>query len=313
LKKNYFSFFEAALLVCLSMTCFGQDPHLPPTNLGTANVNDGMAGKPGFIYQGFTQFFQTRNVYDQNSNKVNSDLKVNSILQLNQVIYQTPVRVFGGNLVFTVLFPVVQITSSENGRMGPATNSSILGDVIQGTAIQWSDRKLFGKPFSHRAEFDVSLPTGNYSARYDINPSAHSWSYGVYHALTLVLNGRVSMSTRNQLNYNTHFIGSGDKAGAFYNGNYSIDYSILPTLKIEAVAYYLKQLNQDSYNGDHHYYQNQFGISDTKEKVLGAGPGMAYFAPGGVLIEGKVFFETAARNRLSGTRPTIRLLIPLSK
>jgi hypothetical protein len=301
------------LVTAVTVDVRAQDPVLPPTNLGLANVYDGVAGKPGFIFQSYSQVFQTRAFYDQAGRKSTSDLKVNSLLQLNQLVYLSPVKVLGGNLGFTVLVPIVQINSSSASGPAPTTNPAVLGDPLLGTAIQWSDRKLLGKPFSHRLEFDVNVPIGNFDSRYIINPSAHLWNYEMYYALTIMLNKRISVSSRNQLNYNSHFIGAEDKAGAFYNGNYSIDYSVLPAFKVEAVAYYLKQLNQDSYGGDNHYYQDQFGIYDTKERVFGYGPGIAYFSPRGILFEGKMFFETAAQNRSAGTRPTLRIAVPLSK
>jgi len=82
---------------------------------------------------------------------------------------------------------------------------------------------------------------------------------------------------------------------------------------LEAVAYYLQQINEDSYGGDHHYYRDHFGISDTKERVLALGPGLAYFTAHGVLFETKVFFETDAQNRFSGTRTSLCCTVPLSK
>ncbi|WP_121812194.1 SphA family protein [Mucilaginibacter kameinonensis] len=305
------------LAFCLStiVKAYAQDPALPPTNLGLANIYDGVAGKPGFIYQGYAQYFQAHQLNDGFGNNTHSDLKVNSLLQMNQLIYLSPVRVMGGKLGFTVIVPFVQISSSRlnNQAQAPTVNPGVLGDVVQGTAVQWSDKKLFGKPFSHRVEFDINVPVGSYDSRYNINPSSHVWAYGIYHAFTLMLNDQISISSRNQFNYNSHFIGQKSKAGAYYNGNYSIDYSILKSLKIEAAAYYLTQFNQDSYDGGSHYYQGKYGIDDTKERVFGYGPGLAYFAPNGTLIEAKVFFETAAKNRFEGTRPTLRIAIPLSK
>ncbi|KQS41781.1 hypothetical protein ASG14_04850 [Pedobacter sp. Leaf194] len=136
---------------------------------------------------------------------------------------------------------------------------------------------------------------------------------GIYHALTIFLNNKISISTRNQFNYNTHIIGQSDKPGAYYNGNYSIDYALTKGLKIEAVGYFLTQLNQDSHSGNTQYYADQYGIGNTRERVLGIGPGLAYFTPIGALIEAKMFFETGARNRFEGNRPTLRVVIPLSK
>jgi hypothetical protein len=304
---------QLLLVTAVTVNVRAQDPVLPPTNLGLANVFDGVAGKPGFVYMGYVQVFQTRAFYDQAGRKSPSDLKINSVLQLNQLLYLSPVKVLGGNLGFTVLVPIVQINSSSAGGPAPTTNPAVLGDPLVGTAVQWSDRKLLGKPFSHRLEFDVNVPAGDFDRHYNINPGGHLWNYEMYYAFTIMLNKRISVSSRSQLNYNSHYIGTEDKAGAFYNGNYSVDYSILPAFKIEAVAYYLTQLNQDSHGGDNHYYQDQFSIYDTKEHVLGYGPGIAYFSPRGILFEGKVFFETAAQNRFAGTRPTLRIVVPLSK
>jgi hypothetical protein len=298
---------QIALIIAVTANVYAQDPVLPPTNLGLANVYDGIAGKPGFVYQGYLQAFQTHAFYDQGGNRTSTDLKVNSLLQMNQLLYLSSLKVLGGNLGFTVLVPIVQISSTSATGSAPTTNPGVPGDPIEGTAIQWSDKKLFGKPFSHRLEFDVSVPLGNFDNRYEINPSAHLWSYEMYYAVTMILDKKISVSTRNELNYNSHIMGSEAKPGAYYNGNYSIDYSILPAMKIEAVAYYLKQFVEDSYGGDYHYYQEQFGISDTKERVL------AYFTPKGVLLEAKVFFESDAQNRFAGTRTSLRITVPLSK
>lgn len=317
--REKFSGFLKCTLCFLVLTVLGnnllyaQDPGLPPTNLGLANVYDGIAGKPGFVYQGYAQLFQAHQLNNGSGDNTHNSLKVNSLLQMNQLIYLSPVKVLGGNLGFTILIPIVQIDASNLNGPAPTVNPAVLGDVIQGTAVQWSDRKLFGRPFSHRVEFDINLPVGNYDSRYNINPSSHLWAYGAYHAFTIMVSNKVSVSSRNQFNYNGNFVGTKSKAGAYYNGNYSVDYSLLQGLKVEAAAYYLTQLNQDKLNGDSHYYLNHAGIDNTKERVFGYGPGIAYFAPNGVLIEAKVFFETAARNRFEGNRPTLRIAIPLSK
>jgi hypothetical protein len=306
-----------ALLLFILITAFStevraQDPVLPSTDLGLADVYDGF-GKPGLYLQEYAQIFQTRGFYDQSGKRSPSDLKINSFLLMNQLLYVSKVKVLEGNLGFTVLVPVVQINVSSPGGTVPTTNPGVVGDPIAGAAVEWSNKKLFGKTFFHRLEFDVSVPIGNYGNRYIINPSAHLWNYEAYYAFTIVLNKTISVSTRTQLNYNEHIIGTEDKPGAFYNGNYSVEFSVAPALKVEAVSYYLTQFNQDKHNGSSQYYQDQFGIYNTKERVLAVGPGIAYFIPNGVLLEAKVFFETDVQNRFAGTRPTLHMVIPLTK
>lgn len=311
-RQNTWFWFIILLSIIFSYKISAQDPSLPPTNLGMVNVFDGMGGKPGFVYQGYVQVFQTQNVIGDRGQDMHSDLKINSLVQVNQIIFQTPLKVFGGDLGFMLMIPVVQITTSNSSGPAPTVNPGVLGDITQGISVQWSGKKLFDKPFSHRMELNATLPVGSYDEKYNINPSSHAYTFSTYHAFTIMLNNHVSISIRNQFNYNTRTIGQEAKAGSFYNGNYTIDYAILPNLRVEAVSYFLAQINQDSYDGNSHYYQQQFGISDTRERVFGYGVGLVYFSKGGALIEVKTFFETAAKNRVEGYRPSLRLTIPLN-
>jgi len=301
------------LLQALFFDLFAQDPVLPPTNLGMVNVYDGIAGKPGFAYQPYVQVFQTRGIYDAKGNKINTDLKINSVVALQQFLYLSKVRVLNGNLAFMVLLPAAQINASNGSAAAPSVNPKVWGDITTGTAVQWSDKKLFGKAFSHRMEFDVTFPTGSYNTKYAINPSAHLYTFGIYHAFTMLLDKKFSISSRNQFNYNTHIIGTKQHPGAFYNGNYSVDYSIIPSLKVQMAGYFLGQLTGDKYDGNSDYYKTEYGLTSTKERVLGYGPGLAYFLPGGGLMEAKAFFETKAQNRPAGFRPTVRVIVPLTK
>ena len=298
------------IIMVSSSYMYAQDPVLPPSNLGLVNIYDGVAGKPGFVYQGYGQLYETNRIYNTKGDNTGSSLKANSLLSLHQLIYLTPVKILGGNLGFTVLVPIVKITATNTSGPAPSVNPGVLGDIVQGTAIQWNDKKLIGKSFWHRLEVDVTIPVGSYDSNYAINVSSHLWAFGVYHVFTLFLNKNVTVSARNQFNYNFHIIDKLDKPGAYYNGNYSIDASVSKNLKVEVAAYYLAQIIEDSYEGDHNYYQDAYQLSTTKQRVLGFGPGLAYFLPGGILFEGKVFFEAAAKNTTQGTRPTLRIAIP---
>lgn len=220
------------LIICISNSdVHAQDPALPPTNLGLANVFDGLAGKPGFVYQGYAQIFHTRKMTGDRGEDLYSGLKVNSLLQMHQFIFLSKVKLISGNVGFTVLVPVVQISAVNDGQ-APKVNPEVLGGVIVGSAIQWSDKLLFDKSFSHRLELDVSFPVGNFDRKYDINPSAHAYTFGLYHALTFMLTKLSSLNVRNQLNYNGQIIGSEQKAGVYYNGNYSIDFAVRSNLRI---------------------------------------------------------------------------------
>ena len=301
----------AFLVILLIQRAQAQDPVLPPVNLGTSNMLDGFSPGAGLYYINYTQVYQTKSIQDGTGNIVDTDLEINSLLSLHQIIYQTDIGLLGGALGFTVLLPIVKISADNTSGM-PSVNSDLLGDLVTGAAIQWNDKKIFGKTIFHRAEINAVFPTGSYSSKYNINPSSHAYNFAFYHSLTLFITKEFSMSFRNQFNYNSKIIDSGVKPGTSYNLNYAIEYTLYKTLRAEIAGYYLKQLSEDSYNGNHQYYQDNFNIKTTKEQVFAIGPGMSYLTRGGLFMEGKVFFEMSAENRTQGIRPTLRIAYKLN-
>ena len=118
---------------------------------------------------------------------------------------------------------------------------------------------------------------------------------------------------RNTLNYNTRIRDTEIRPGAFFTSNFSIERTVYKSLRIALVGYLLGQIEEDSYASDHDFYEDQYGIGNTKERVLGIGPGVSYLSPTGLFVEGKVFFETIAENRFEGYRPTLRVVYKLDK
>ena len=118
---------------------------------------------------------------------------------------------------------------------------------------------------------------------------------------------------RNTFNYNTKVKDTKSRPGSFYTCNYSIGRSIIKNFRLEFVGYLLFQLEEDSYGGDHQFYKDTYGIENTKEQVIGIGPGIVYVTPTRFFLEAKVFFETNAENRFQGYRPTLRVIYKLDK
>lgn len=300
-------------LFCLGFvvsTAFAQDPVLPATNLGLANMGDGLSPGPGLYYINYLQAYQSDRLRNSMGTIIKGAPTINSFLSMNQFIYESKIRLAAGNLGFTLLLPLVKISAQATGK-APSVNPNILGGLITGSFVQWSGKKLFNLPYNHRAEIDVSTPIGSYNRAYDINPLANHFTLSAYYTFTLSLGSRLEISSRNQLNYNFAAIDTKAEAGAFYNSNFSFGYSPLKSLQLAFVGYYLKQLNQDAYEGNHHYYQDLYGIVDTREQVLGIGPGISFFSRNGLAAEAKVFFEHAALNRAEGVRCTLKIAYTL--
>lgn len=309
--KQYRIFLVMVLFLRNFIGVFAQHPVLPATNLGLTNMLDGAAPAPGFYYQNYTQIYKANGFYRSNGKKSSGDLKVNYLLSLHQFIYLSRIPVLHGNLEFSVMLPLVKLSASGTAEKLPCVNPGVLGDITMGGGIQWSDKKLFNKGFWSRAEIDLTVPSGSAKKEFNINPSAQLYTLSAYYAFTMFLNKKISVSSRNIINYNFNKSGANDRPGAFYNVNYAAEYTLVKTLRAEVAGYYLKQLRQDSFKGNSHYYQENMGVADTREQIFALGPGLSYQTSSGVFLEAKVFFETDAKNRFEGVKPTFRIGIPL--
>ncbi len=231
---------------------------------------------------------------------------------MEQVVYISNTRALGGNLGFTVIVPIVALSVSDAEPM-PSVNPNALGDIVVGPLIQWFDKKLFGMNYSHRLEVDLAVPTGGFQSRYAINPGAHMYRIFPHYTFTLSPTNKLSFSMRHHLNYYFDEIGTRVRPGITYNFNYSAEYALTHSLTVEIAGYYLAQLEQDSYDGDSHYYQQTYSIPDTRERVFAYGPGIGYVFPSGLFVELKGMQETAVRNRPQGFRATLVLSYKLIK
>ncbi|WP_449399103.1 transporter [Chryseobacterium wanjuense] len=119
--------------------------------------------------------------------RVDGAPKVGYLLSQHQLVYLTKVQVLDGNLYFTSLMPLVKLSVDSESAPNPSVNPHVLGDLVLGSGIQWSDKKLFNHSFWHRAEFDVNLPTGSYNTDFAINPSGNLYSLSLYYTFSFFI------------------------------------------------------------------------------------------------------------------------------
>ncbi len=278
-------------------------------NLGGTSYTDGFGGTtPDFIYQ---QYFQIENysaINDTTQHNVpvfkNPDISV--VVSLNQLIYVSPIKIFGGSLGGTALLPVVDLNSSfaaDSPAKLTANKGLALGDLTFGPFIQFAPVIVGGRPvFSARAEFDTIAPIGLYDPHKDINPSSGFWSINPYLAMTFLPTPNTEMSFRVHYlhNFENHNAASSDPAvsgTSFQAGdaswvNFTGSYKVAEKLSIGINGYYFKQFTDDTAEG-----VVQKGTETTN---LSVGPGAVY-----ALNEKNIFFANAylpviEKNTVSG-------------
>lgn len=297
------------LLIFLYSSAFAQDPALPSANFGLNNLNVGAARNPGLYYAGYLQTFQPSSVRDARGAVMPGTPARSSIISVQQITLVSKTRVFGAHLCGTILIPIVK--SASAGNAGQTVNPNAFGDLLIGPFLEGKRNITKGVELDYRFGVNVFFPTGAYSTDYTVNPGTHRYRIFPHLECTFIPAEHFAISVKNNLYFYAPEIGTPRQSGTTYNLNYALEFRITARFTLAAAGYYLKQLEQDSYNGDKHYYQNHYGISDTREQVFAAGPGVSWKTGSAVTIEMKALWETSARNRPQGFRTNLLIAFPL--
>lgn len=153
-----------AILVGLFILCYffnaalptkAQDVPLPPVNLGQSSFLDGLAG-PGWLFEATVELFSSDEFKGPSGDTLPGDADFDTWVTMIHVAKITEKRLFGGFYGVEVLIPIVGINmdmpfvNDKNSGLGDITVSPFL--------IQWTDGKLFGKPFLRPFKFPRHYP-----------------------------------------------------------------------------------------------------------------------------------------------------------
>ena len=278
---------------------------LPSVNLGfTSFLDGGPPAGPGFYFTEYGQWYTSDKFTDKNGNK-NGPFKLDAWVSLSQFIYQSNQKVLlGGKWGMDVIVPVVAFDLDPKNA-GLSDNGGGLGDVLVGPYLQWDP--IMGKDgpvFMHRFEFQMLTPTGRYNRDDALNPGSHFFSIDPYWAATWFIQQRWTASWRihylwNDVNDNPGGGFDTTQAGQAVHLNFATDYEVLVKhLRLGVNGYYLKQvtdLKQDGANAP-----------NSREQVVGIGPGLVWHISQNDHIFFNAYFEFAAENRPEGERYNLR-------
>lgn len=297
----------AAMLTLLPATAAAYD--LPPVNLGlTSFLDGGPPAGPGLYFQQYLMYYTADEFKDGNGDSLPlpfSDPDLDSWVSLSQFIYQSDRELLSGaRMGMNVIVPYAGLDMSPY-HPALADNGSGLGDIVLGPFLQWDPVMGENGPrFLQRVELQFILPTGEYDNTKAINPGSNFFSFNPYWAATLFLTPRWTASWRlhylwNDTNDDPAPGLDSVQAGQAVHANLSTALEVVEKrLRLGLNAYYLKQLTETEANG--------VDRSDSKEQVLGIGPGGVYhFSPDNHIFV-NLYFESAAENRTEGERFNVR-------
>lgn len=263
---------------------------------------DGVAG-PGWLFQETASRYHATDFTDSGGGTIPGDNKIDSHLALTQFALVTEKQLGGGFYGAEILLPLVSVDVDTG--FGPNGSPAGMGDlIISPLIIQWMNGKLFDKPYWHRLNFDIALPTGKYNHNKSVNIGSNVVSFNPYYAFTLELTPKFEISGRLHYLWNSEndnpnplLASNNTQPGQAFHANYAASYAFLPGWRAGLAGYYLKQLTDSRIDN--------MNIHNSKEQVFAVGPGV-FFAEHGHFFYLNAYFESNARNRPEGTNLTFR-------
>jgi anthranilate 1,2-dioxygenase (deaminating, decarboxylating) large subunit len=319
-------FFFSLLLAPNPALSFNQ----PAYNLGLTNCFDGAVPGPGLYMMAYTQFYGAQDI--EVSSKMPEPVKtklentsVNSLAELIQIAYFTKQQLFGGFLGWNTVIPLVDISAkggiNEVVQSLPVPGTHIennggLGDIITGPVIQWVGKSLLGKPYFHRIELDVIVPSGRYSDEFLINPGSNIVTFNPYYSFTWMPLNKFETSFRihyawNSRNNSPYRILYGPNAtlrpGQNFHFNYTMEYNPYKTFWMGLAGYCMWQLQEDILKDSAAPPELQEAMVQ-KEQVVGIGPLLTLQPIPNLIMSLATAFEVAVKNRPDGIKGTFKIL-----
>jgi len=282
---------------------------LPSLGLGYTNILDGgpVRPKPGIYWQHWLQYYTTQRFLDNKGKPLGGvpSPHYRGLEYATQFVYQFEKQMaFGGMPGLDIGLPLVLLSKiDKNNKLNLKSSGAGFGNLVLGGYIQWpalfhNNRHIF----IHRLEFNFAIPLGkNKLPEKQINPSNAFFYCGPSWSATLYLSHKWALSW----DWNYVWCAKNEKidfrAGDAIYGNYSLSYEVYPQIYIAAVGYALQQLHNNRANG--------IIIPDSKERVFGIGPGIAYLFSQNLVFFSYLYLEAGARNHTQGTNFISRLLL----
>lgn len=281
-------------------------------NLGLTSFFDGFpAAAPGQLsYLGYYRYTHANAIKDSAGNKIDAFGKsnVDTWLTSHQFLYTFAHSPFeNASLGLDLIIPIVGFhTDFGDAPAKLQANDAGFGDIFIGTYLQINPvMDAQGTPlFAQRFEIGFNVPTGKYDAKQDINPGANQWSFTPTWAATWLFAPRASLNWRLQYLVNFNNTNPASSAPLDWKGesvqrtragqlawlNFAAEYEVAPKWHLGINGYYLKQISDDKVNGD--------DLPNSREQVLGIGPGLMWNHSANNTLTLNFYTETAVENRL---------------
>jgi anthranilate 1,2-dioxygenase (deaminating, decarboxylating) large subunit len=211
-----------------------------------------------------------------------------------EFLYQSKFKIFGGAPGASVILPPLVFSTISHNSLDLTTVKAGLSNPVINLFFQWDMIHYNDRPFFiHRIGSFIFLPCGtNKYPKKTINPAYTGTYIDTYWTATLFATEKLAASWRMFYLWCGKNKKTGITPGNTFHIDYDLEYEVHKNCWIAINGYYLQQLQNSKQCG--------VDIPNSKERVVGVGPGFLLFLPRGYQLLGHLYFETAVRNRSQG-------------
>lgn len=292
-------FYRLGLALCLCTSAFGYN--LSSLNLGYSSFADAIPLAPGYGWYvvqrvtGYnTQVFTNGQGGRLNGVPSPSYNPVGTITQITYIAKST--TAFNAHVGFSTTIPTTLAFNLQTpNSLGLKANGGGFNNSSISPFLQWEPVMLHGRPFWYnRLQLDNYFPTGKYSKNDQLNPGAPHFSIEPYWSTTVLITPSWEFSSRlydiwSGTNPYTHI-----QAGNAILDDFATSYK-KDKLRLGISGYFLKQLVNSKGNP----------AENSKEQVLGIGPGATFYFTKQSCITVNYYTESHVENRTKGTRAVL--------
>lgn len=266
-----------------------------PISAGPEGYLTAVAPPPGVYWLGYTVNYRSTRLNDGQGNKLlpTTELKLDAAVM--RMHYATAQPLLGGQLVWDVMVPYVDVGLNLNGSL---THKNGLGDVEWGPAVAYHH-----SPNLHSAvALHVQLPTGAYDPNSVLN-IGHNYTtlmpiYAVSYVNPTGMNGDIKITgSRNTSNPDTHY-----RSGSEVVVDYALGYAVAPKWVVGLGGYARQQFTDDRGDG--------VAADGNRARAYALGPSFIYNNGQGFYVTAKYYVEHQVQNTWQGKALWLKATIP---
>jgi len=251
---------------------------------------------PGLHMFEYLSGYRADRLLDNNGNQVPIDFNLNVTAASTRVIWVTDQKLFGGQLAFHVIAPLVNVGVSVNGA---GQNKSGLGDTTFGPGLGFH----LSDSLHIVAAVDMNAPTGQYNKSDMVNLGRNYWNAEPLVAVTYRQPEGINADLKVMYDINARNHATNYRSGQELHADYDLGWGFSKNLVVGAAGYVYQQVTDDNSDGT--------TVQNNRGRALAIGPSVKYDNGKGWWVTLKYEKESDVKNRPEGDGWWVKMKIPL--